>query len=150
VNFTFLNIPVRIEPVFWIFLLFFSDLYQDFSIESVIVGFVMIVSLLLHEYGHALTAVYFGGKPKIKLEAFGGKAEYNDFGITKTQEAIITLNGPLFESLLIALPYFLLESGFFAKYHYVQYVLYVTMRINILWCLLNLIPVDPLDERGRS
>jgi stage IV sporulation protein FB len=144
-NFTFLNIPVQIQPTFWIFLLFLTEFHLDPSIESLIVGGVMIVSLLLHEYGHALTAVYFGAKPSITLEAFGGRAEYRNVEISRKQAVIITLNGPLFESLLIFLPYFLLESGIFASYHYLDYTLYVTMRLNILWCLLNLIPIDPLD-----
>lgn len=144
-NFTFLNLPVRIEPTFWLFLLFFTGFYQDPSTESVIVGLVMIVSLLLHEYGHALTAVYFGAKPSITLEGFGGRAEYSNYGMSKTQELLITINGPLFESLLIIFPYFLLRSEVFALHPNIQYVLYVTMRINILWCALNLIPIAPLD-----
>ncbi len=144
-NFRFLNIPVQIHPTFWIFLLFFTRFYQDPSIESVIVGMVLIISLLVHEYGHALTAVYFGASPTITLEAFGGKAHYNARGITPKQEFLITLNGPLLESLLIVLPYFWLKMDFFAGHPYIQYFLYVTMRLNIVWCLLNLIPLAPLD-----
>lgn len=144
-NFTFLNIPVGIHPSFWIFLLFFTGIYNNPSIESVIVGAVMFVSLLVHEYGHALTAAYFGAKPTITLEAFGGRAEYSSFGISRKKQLLITLNGPLMESLLIAFPYFLLESGIFASHYYIQYILYIFMRLNILWCLLNLIPIKPLD-----
>lgn len=143
-SFTCLNIPVRIHPTFWLFLMFFTDIYQDFSIESVIVGLVMMFSLLVHEYGHALTAAYFGAKPTINLEAFGGNAQYNAAGITPAQEFLITLNGPLSTSLLIAISYFLLESNIFHA-PYVGYALYVTMRLNIIWCLFNLIPVYPLD-----
>lgn len=144
-NFTFLNIPVRIEPTFWIFLLFFSGLYRDPSMESAIVVIVMFISLLIHEYGHALTAVYFGARPAITLQAFGGNAQYASQGISKLQQFFITLNGPLLQSLLIFIPYYLLESGVFDSHYYALFILYVTMRINILWCLLNLIPIDPLD-----
>lgn len=144
-SFTFLNIPVQIRPVYWISLLFFTDLYQDFSIESVILGFIMFVSILLHEYGHALTAAYFGARPSITLDAFWGKAEYNNYGISRKQEFFITLNGPLFESLLIAISYYLLETGVFDSNYYIYFTLYMTMHVNILWCLLNLIPVEPLD-----
>lgn len=92
-NFTFLNIPVGIHPSFWIFLLFFTGIYNNPSIESVIVGAVMFVSLLVHEYGHALTAAYFGAKPTITLEAFGGRAEYSSFGISRKKQLLITLYG---------------------------------------------------------
>lgn len=144
-NFTFLNIPVRIQPGFWIFLLFFTNIHRDPSMESIIIGVVMIVSLLLHEYGHALTAAYFGASPTITLEAFGGNAQYNGSKMSRLQDFIITLNGPLFQSILIAVPFFLLKSGLFSSNYYIHYSLYVTMHLNIVWCLLNLIPIEPLD-----
>ncbi|MBA3814959.1 MAG: hypothetical protein H0X29_00245 [Parachlamydiaceae bacterium] len=65
--------------------------------------------------------------------------------MTRKQDLIITLNGPLFESLLIATHYFLLESEVFASHYYIQCILYVTMCLNILRCLLNLIPIEPLN-----
>lgn len=144
-NLRFLNIPIYIHPTFWIFLIFFTNFYQDPSIESLICGGVMIMSLLVHEYGHALTAVFFGASPTITLEGFGGRAQYSGRGITPKQHFLITLNGPLLESSLIAISYYLLKSDVFAGHSYIQYFLYVTMRLNILWCLLNLIPVLPLD-----
>ncbi len=144
-NFRFLNIPVQIHPSFWIFLIFFTDLYRDLSMESVILGIVLIFSLLVHEYGHALTALYFGARPEITLEAFGGNAQYNSFGMTSRQMFFITLNGPLLESTLIFLSYSLLKSAIFAHHPYLQYFLYATLRLNILWVLFNLIPIAPLD-----
>jgi Zn-dependent protease len=144
-NFTFLNIPVRIEPTFWFLLLFFTGFYQDPSMDSVMIGVIMTVSLLVHEYGHALTAVYFGTRPSITLEGMGGYAEYGNYGISKKQELLITINGPLFESLLIVFPFLFLRFDVFAAHPNIEYILYVTMRINIWWCLLNLIPIDPLD-----
>lgn len=144
-KFRFLNIPVFIHPTFWVFLLLFTNILFKPTIESIILGAVMFFSLLVHEYGHALTALYFGAKPSIILEAFGGRAEYNGSGITPKQQFIITLNGPLFESILIFLSYSLLQSGVFDHSPLIHYLLTVTMRLNILWCLLNLIPIVPLD-----
>lgn len=112
--------------------------------ESLIVGVVVLFSLLVHEYGHALTAVYFGASPVITLEAFGGNARYNGYGMSDKQRFLITLGGPLLESILIALSYYLLEMDVFQSY-YIRYFLYVMMEMNILWVLLNLIPVVPLD-----
>lgn len=143
--FRFLNIPVYIHPSFWIFLIFFTNIYRSFSVESLIVGAVMFVSLLVHEYGHALTAYYFGARPSIILEAFGGRAQYNGAHITPKQHFLITLNGPLFESVLIFISYMLLKSGMFTHSPKMTFFLYMTMRINIVWCLLNLIPMMPLD-----
>ena len=144
-HFRFLNIPVYIHPIFWVFILFFTRIYENPNLESLILGGVVVFSLLVHEYGHALTAAYFGASPKINLEAFGGNAQYDGYGMTNKQKFIITLNGPLLESSLIALSYFLLKSELFSHSYYMQYFLTVTMKLNIYWCLLNLIPVAPLD-----
>lgn len=144
-HFRFLNIPVYIHPTFWVFILLFTRIYEHPNLESLILGGVVTFSLLVHEYGHALTAAYFGAAPTINLEAFGGNAQYNGYGITHKQKFIITFNGPLLESSLIALSYFFLKSGVFAHSYYMQYFLQATMQLNIYWCLLNLIPIAPLD-----
>ena len=119
-------------------------MYRNFSVECLILGVVLIFSLLVHEYGHALTASFFGSDPEITLEAFGGNAQYNSQGITPMRELLITINGPLFESILILVPYLLLKLDFFDNY-FIRYLLVATMRLNIFWCLLNLIPIAPLD-----
>ncbi len=144
-QFVFLNIPVYINPTFWLFALFFSDLYRDLSMESAILVGVLLGSLLVHEYGHALTAKYFGAKPAITLEGFGGYAHYNGYRMKRWQRFMITLNGPLLESVLILISYFLLQGGAFAGNYYMRYFLSATMHLNILWCLLNLLPIAPLD-----
>jgi stage IV sporulation protein FB len=144
-NFRFLNIPVHIHPSFWIFFLFFTNLYRELSVDGLILGGVLIFSLLVHEFGHALTAQHFGAQPSITLEAFGGRAHYSNARMSATQDFFITLNGPLFESLLIFLPYFLLKMGAFDAHPYMRYFLYATMRLNLMWCLFNLIPICPLD-----
>lgn len=145
VQFRFLGIPVRILPAFWLFLLFFTDILFKLSMQSVIIGLVMFVSLLIHEYGHAVTARLFGAKSEITLEAFGGYASYKGVKLSSTKEFLITLNGPLLESSLIAISYFLLKTGTFYGHPYIKYALIVTMRLNIIWCLFNLIPLMPLD-----
>lgn len=144
IQFRLLNVPVTIHPSFFLFFLFLTDLHQVVSIEGVMVGVILVVSLLIHEYGHALTAMHYGARPEINLEAFGGNAQYNNCRMTPKQEFIITINGPLLESVLIVIPYFLLNIGF-SENTYVNYFLYKMMRLNILWCLFNLIPVSPLD-----
>lgn len=135
---------MSIQPSFWLFLIFFTNIYRGITPESLILGGVFTFSLLVHEYGHALTAQCFGAKPTITLEAFGGSAQYNSFGMSPKQQFIITLNGPLLESVLIGLSYYLLKTDISQNY-YMHYFLYATLKLNILWCLLNLIPVAPLD-----
>src|SRR5262245_13208837 len=103
-NFRFLNIPVQVHWTFWLTVIFFMGLEKP-SIEGIIFCSVFAISLLVHEYGHALTAVWFGARPTITLAAFGGRAEYSSRGITPAQDFIITLNGPLADCMLSVLAY---------------------------------------------
>lgn len=142
-SFKFLGVPVNIHPTFLLILLLFSGLYKDFSIESVILGVIFGLSLLVHEYGHAFAVLYFGEQPEINLEAFGGTTNYRT-SFSDNQSLIVTVCGPLLESVLIIVPYFLLKSHYFENY-YANYILYITMRLNIFWLIFNLIPIIPLD-----
>ena len=144
-RFKFLNIPVTILPNFWIFLIFFSNLFHAPSIEGLIISAIMMFSLLIHEWGHAVTAVHFGGKPEIILESFGGRACYDPQGMTAKHHFLITLNGPLLQSVLVVIPYFLLKMDLISPSSLMGFVMYVMMKLNLYWILLNLIPVMPLD-----
>lgn len=144
-RFRFLDIPVHIQPSFWILLIFFTGAYRNPSIYTLVIAGVFLLSLLVHEYGHALTAYYFGARPEITLHGTGGVAQYRAGGMTRRQEFLITLNGPLVESLLIVISYGLLRTGISQGHPLLHCFLYATMKINIAWCLLNLIPVLPLD-----
>lgn len=144
-RFRFLGIDVTIEPMFWLFLLFFTGMYENVSLEAVIAGVVLFFSLLVHEYGHAMTAFAFGARPEIVLEAFGGRAMYDGRRLSAKQDFFVTLNGPLLECVLIVVPYALLHWQGLGGGYYVRYFLYMMMRLNLLWVCLNLLPVEPLD-----
>jgi Zn-dependent protease len=143
-NFKFLKIPVYIDLSFWIFLLLVMGTTGGPYRESLLLAIVIALSLLTHEYGHALAALFFGTEPIITLYAFGGKTEFNKSGITGKQDFLITLAGPLLQGFLILIAYSLLQINFFHNY-YIIYFLLVAKHINIIWLLLNLIPLAPLD-----
>lgn len=144
-RFSFLNIPVYIHPTFWIFILLYSSYFHQISvIHAAIAGAVIFLSLLVHEFGHALTAKFFGARPSVTFEAFGGYASYQGEMMSPTQRFIITLNGPLFQSSLILISYLLLEQNIFQN-EFVLFTLLLTQKLNIIWVLLNLLPVHPLD-----
>jgi len=143
-SFNFLNIPVHFHPTFWIFLMFFSFQPNMEIIEMALLGGALTLSLLFHEYGHALTALYYGAKPEITLQAFGGYASYQSSFVTKKQQFWITLNGPVFTLLLILGSHYLLKGYFFQNYH-TNLFLYFMKNLNILWLIINLAPLLPLD-----
>lgn len=142
-NFTLLRIPVTIHPQFLLLLIFFTGIYQDLSLHGLLYGLIFTCSLLIHELGHGMAARYFGASPQIILEGFGGVTSYSN-RMSEKQNFIVTLCGPLLESILIVIPYFLLKFAYF-QHSIWEYYLYLIMKINIFWLLFNLLPIEPLD-----
>ncbi len=143
-HFRFLKISVSINLSYWIFLLLVIGSIGSQYIEGLLWSSVFTFSILIHEYGHALTALFFGAEPIIVLEAFGGRTLFNESSITDKQKFLITLAGPLFQGLLACIAYLLLEYNVTNSYLF-KYFLFLTMYINSRWLLLNLIPIAPLD-----
>lgn len=144
-RFWIFRIAVTIHPSFWLFLLFFSNLIYEPTLKNLIVGGIALLSLLVHELGHAFMGKTFGAEPEIILEAFGGTTRYRGARLSEKQSFLITLGGPLLESTLIALPYFLLKSGLFTHLPLFTFFLFATLKINLIWCGLNLLPIIPFD-----
>ncbi|WP_342265171.1 site-2 protease family protein [Cardinium endosymbiont of Philonthus spinipes] len=143
-NFRFLKVPVSIDLSYWIFLLLVMGSAGGNYRESLLWSSIFTFSILIHEYGHALTALYFGAAPMIVLQAFGGRTLFNTSHITDKQQFLITLSGPLFQGLLTLTAYLLLQFNIVHSY-LLKYLLIVTMYINTRWLLLNLLPIAPLD-----
>ncbi len=74
------KIPIRIFPVFWVLAIAIGwiNSYElmatfDAMLISIAIWVVIIViSVLVHEYGHALTAIVFGQTARIDLMGMGG------------------------------------------------------------------------------
>jgi len=129
--------------MFWLFLILFSGMYRAITVENLVLAGVVFVGLLVHELGHALTAVRFGLRPEITLEAFGGNVRYDGRGVSAKQRFLITVGGPLFGGALAAIAWFCLRTGSFSGMGW--YVIYATMWVNGFWTLMNLLPIEPLD-----
>ncbi len=143
-GFSLFNIPVLIQPTFWIFLLLFSYDPGGVVPKMCVLATVFMGSLLFHELGHGLAAKKFGCSPKITLESFGGYTSYSSRGLSDWQQCMITLAGPLFTALLIGLSRYLLKMHVFQEVWLVSF-LYYTMQLNIYWLIVNLAPLEPLD-----
>ena len=70
-RFRFLDIPVRIHPLFWLMSAVLG--FQENNIPAVLIWIgCVLVSILVHEYGHGLMAKHFHGSPSIVLYGLGG------------------------------------------------------------------------------
>src|SRR5580692_10894316 len=87
------KIPVAISPAFWIFAALIGYLWTGTFLGALIWVGIIFVSVLFHEFGHALTALLFGKKPRIELVALGGLTYHDGDKLPFWKQFFITLNG---------------------------------------------------------
>ena len=138
------KIPISIRPLFWLVAFFIGWLWTMSLTGAFIALFVIFFSVLIHEFGHALTACAFKQKTRIELAAFGGFT-YREGGRLKLwKEFIVVLNGPIAGFLLFLAAYFTYRL-FPIQNEMVSFMLKFTYMANFFWTIINLIPVMPLD-----
>lgn len=176
-DFKLFHIPVRVEPWFWLsgFLLgggLSGTLDREVLISVLLWMLILFVSILVHEFGHALVSRKLTGiTPRVKLWAMGGLA-YPNTQLTRRQSFWVTWAGPL-----AGLAFFCLTAltcclvyGFAGGSNVISFLILprdnVTLAgalvlnemnpvtfdllralvfINFWWSLVNLLPVFPLD-----
>lgn len=139
-------IPIQIFPFFWFLIIMIGWLNSASIIGTAIWALVIFISVLFHEYGHALTAVAFGQKAEIQLVGLGGLTKREGKHLKRWKEFLIILNGPLAGFLLAFLSAFLIYwMGAGEKRSLVAYAFEVAFNVNLFWTILNLLPVLPLD-----
>jgi stage IV sporulation protein FB len=177
VRFTLFGVPVEIQPWFWLSAALLGGVTHANSPEELkhvlFFMFATTISILVHEFGHALTGRRLGGgRANIVLWAFGGLA-YNQGGrFTKSGNFWMTAAGPgagFIFFLLICLgltlafgpsdawelaavtlfgsrPALSLNAlAFFTSHMPVYHLLQSFLWINFWWGVINLLPVLPLD-----
>jgi stage IV sporulation protein FB len=177
VRFTLFRVPVEIQPWFWVTAALLGGALNAATPEAlryvVIFIFASTISILVHEYGHALVGRRLGGgHPAIVLWAFGGLA-YNEGGrFTKWSRFWMTAAGPgaglalalvVLVGLIIAVgpsdalslagrslfgilaPVSETTANFFSEHPPLFTLIRSLLWINFWWSLINLLPVIPLD-----
>lgn len=178
-RFTLFRIPVEIQPMFWLFTAILGGALRGVSTREQLLAVLLFmlvaaISVLVHEFGHALVGrKYGGGKQRITLWMMGGLA-YNEgsrfkrAGLVKmiaagpaagltlfalTVAAVLAwLPGPDANSLIafsLLGGTFSPPSGEFLRLVEDQRYLIIMIRhllwVNFWWSLLNLLPILPLD-----
>jgi len=171
-QFRFLDVPVRIHPFFWLVTAGMGWSANNLPLVLMWVGCVL-VSILVHEYGHALMARRFGGSPSIVLWGLGGLC-FSQGQRTPGQRLAVLLAGPGAGFVLLAIvlaaasllfgitgsenlevilthvglgrnPENLMEAmGKIGSYP-LKVIFLFLVQINFLWGLVNLLPIYPLD-----
>jgi Zn-dependent protease len=162
-HFRLFGIPVRVSPWFWIvsLLLGMGGRGPAEPVSTLMWVGVVFVSILVHELGHAFTQRYFGGHPWITLYSFGGLASCNDCDRSPRSQILILLAGPgagfalaaVIVAVLAALGRFEgfvldwipVRIAFDPETYRLNMLIVYLLVVNILWGLINLLPVYPLD-----
>ena len=161
-KFSLLGIPVRVSPWFWA-VAFFLGIHGDEVEPSYMITWVIAVfiSVLVHEFGHALTARRFGHRPWITLHGMGGLASYNSGHDSLSSRLQILAAGPgagfLFAAVIVLVSatfgsqivfrWSLMPVGISSLNVSPVLNLFILqlLFVNILWGIFNLLPIYPLD-----
>jgi Zn-dependent protease len=146
VRFKLANIPVEVEPSFWVATVVLAS--DRLTSPHTLVSWVAVVfgSVLLHEMGHALVLARLGHRPSVALNLMGGQAQASmSSSLTWLAEILVAVSGPL-AGLTLGIPLLLLSlvPGLF-DLPFVGGILTDLLHVNLGWSLLNLLPVLPLD-----
>ena len=172
-RFNIARIPVRVHPSFWLLAILFGIGFGSLLITPIWV-FVIFVSILIHELGHALAFRRYGQGSYIVLYAMGGLTipesvpwggRWANVALSRWQEIFVSLAGPfagfLFAGLIIGIV--VLTGGSVSVFKLLGFIplplsssvpyggwlvgelVHQFLWVNIFWGLINLMPVQPLD-----
>jgi Zn-dependent protease len=170
-RFRLLDIPVRVNPWFWLVMLMISG--EQHSLPRALV-FVLcaFVSILVHEFGHGLSSRALGVEPTgIVLYGMGGYCQYPTWHRHAWQRLIVLLLGPGAGFLLLILVVAVASASFglaatdllalvgigngdvraaverlgLRENSTAGFATLYLLEINLWWGVLNLLPIWPLD-----
>ena len=141
------GIPIRVHPMFWVVS---GALGLRLPLPELLVWVVVIlVSIIVHEMGHALMLRFFRRRSLVVLYSLGGITIPVGGGGDRTlkgwQLAIVSACGPLAGFALAAGTYLLIPRFASTNAGIVGAFYYHLIWINVVWGALNLLPVWPLD-----
>lgn len=170
VRFQLSGFPVRITPWFWLVAIILSGGHGS-AIGILIFVLAVLLSIIIHELGHAWAFRYFGLSSHIVLYQFGGLAIPDSFGsswgrrsLDPWQSAMVSAAGPLAQitaGILVVLSVAFSGHGmgslgifdaviptpdgeFFASPELNELV-HAFCWVSFYWAVFNLLPVLPLD-----
>jgi stage IV sporulation protein FB len=138
------KIELQISPFFFLTAAIIGWINSWNIVGAAIWTLIIFISVLVHEYGHALVSVAFGQRAKINLIAFGGLMTPSGKKLALFKEFLVAGAGPFFSFLLfvlssLALLFLPITSPIAIS------SLQLFRFINLFWTFVNLMPILPLD-----
>ncbi len=146
-KFRLFGVDTRVHPSFWLGGLMFAQNAGPMPLMLASIA-TLFVSILVHEMGHALSGKYFRDRsPSIVLHMMGGY--YSPGNALKHGQLIwMVVWGPLAGFILGSVAigsWFALGAGLLPDSEMLRTILWDAMWINIIWGVVNVLPVFPLD-----
>jgi stage IV sporulation protein FB len=163
INFGLVGVPVRVHPLFWVVTILLGASRDAKPADVLIWTAAVFVSILVHEFGHALLIRFYGWRPRITLYGFGGLASYEPTWHRTWPEVAISFAGPAAGFLLAAVTVLAIRlAGHEVQFHIedpfpfplvferfrsinLNYFIGDMLFVNIFWGFINLLPIYPLD-----
>jgi Zn-dependent protease len=169
-RFRLLGIPVRVHPLFWLVTALLGGVGRRDVPDVLLWMACVFVSILVHEFGHGLMGRAFGYRSEIALHGMGGLCDSEGYRQSPRERLAVIAAGPgaglafcglvLLAALLVygvrpldgiallgigpgnpmAALVKLSPAG-----RYVSLGVLFLVEINLLWSLINLAPIWPLD-----
>lgn len=148
-RFQIFGFPVAVHWVFWLITALLGGAAEASSpaqLQRVVIWVACVfASVLWHELGHAFMMRYFGDRNvQILLYGGGGLAMGRAFR-TRFEQVVISLAGPVAGLALGLLTWFVFTASPPFSRSLMAAVLGDLLLINIVWSLVNLLPIIPLD-----
>ena len=147
-NFSCFGFPVEVRWQFWLTAAILGGGIGAESgealFELLIWMAVVFVSILLHELGHGFAMRHFGDRQvRIVLHSFGGFAQ-GSRRLSRSQDVLMSAAGPA-TSLFVGFVGYLVIEAMPMLPDYLLLAFAFLMRMNLLWAVVNLLPIIPLD-----
>lgn len=143
------SIPIRIQAWF-LFMAVILGANERNPVKLGIWVAVVIVSVIIHELGHALVGKAFGLAPRIDLHGMGGTTSWSTESLDRTtltapKNVAISLAGPFAGFLFALLILGVQAAGARPEHPIALHAIRVLLEVNIGWGIFNLLPMLPLD-----
>ncbi len=141
---TLLGFPVRIHPTFWLVVLVVGLHRRLPPVDLLSWVVVVLLSILVHELGHALTAARWSIVYWITIHGAGGETAWRPLGKPVWWRSIlVSLAGPVAGFSLAYASWLLAPYAW--GHRLLTSALWNLLEVNVAWGLFNLLPIAPLD-----
>jgi len=148
-KFSLFGIPVRIQPMFWLVAIMLgAPSGASPRALAAMAGWIvlLLVSILVHELGHAFAMRAYGRSPRIELWGLGGLTHWGEGpGVSHAKNIVVSLAGP-FAGIVLGVLVFVVARAVPPPTHSLaSEMVRQALWINIGWGIANLAPILPLD-----